>query len=59
MEELQQKIGQTFFMERFGIRQDVVLEDIKKDKVQLREPDRKDSFKLPLKKFNKFYQQAK
>lgn len=58
MIDLNDKIGKTFHKDHFGSKQTVILEDIRKDKVKLRELDRKDSFTIPIAKFIKFFKES-
>lgn len=58
MEELQNKIGRTFIKDRHGIKQKVILEDIWRDKVKVREVDHEDGFTLPIAKFAKFFKEV-
>lgn len=55
MESLESKVGRHFVKERFGMRQIVVLEEVRRDKVKVRELDHTDPFVIPLAKFQKFY----
>lgn len=55
MEELDRMIGKHFVKERHGERQIVVLEDVRRDKVKIREVDRDNSSVIPTAKFQKFY----
>lgn len=48
-------IGRRFQKTRHGITQVVTLEEIRRDKVKLREVDHDDGFVLPMAKFQKFY----
>tara|TARA_B100000929_G_scaffold249264_1_gene208550 strand:- start:1171 stop:1350 length:180 start_codon:yes stop_codon:yes gene_type:complete len=57
MEELEKKVGQEFKKSRHGITNIVVLEDVRRDKVMLREKDHADGFTLPIAKFQKFYRE--
>lgn len=52
---LETQLGKHFVKERHGIRQIVVLEEIRRDKVKVRELDHSDPFVLPIAKFQKFY----
>ena len=58
MVDLENKIGGRFVKSRFGAEQVVVLEEVRRDKVKLRELDHQDGFTLPLAKFKKFYKEA-
>lgn len=55
MENLENLVGKSFKKTRFGATTTVILEDIKKKDVKLREEGRKDSYFLPIEKFKKFY----
>lgn len=53
---LETQIGETFVKERHGVRVVVVLEEVRKNKVLLRVPERKDCFRETLADFTKHYQ---
>lgn len=53
---LESKIGNTFVKQRHGITTKVILKDVRRNKVMLQCPDRKDAFKLSIDEFNRYYQ---
>ena len=56
IKQLEKQIGQLFInTHKFHQGEIVELLEIKRSKVKLKYPDRKDSFTIPLDKFNKFY----
>lgn len=55
--ELKEKIGRPFVKNRFGARQTVRLEEVRRNKVVVKEEGRKDGFMLTLAEFQKFYQE--
>lgn len=57
MEALENQLGKHFVKERHGQRQIVTLEEVRRDKVKLREVDHPTPFTLPVAKFQKFYKQ--
>ena len=59
MEVLEHQLGQRFVKERHGLRQEVILEEVRRDKVKIREIDHADPFTLPIAKFQKFYHPTK
>jgi hypothetical protein len=59
MENLVSKIGTRFKKQRHGSYHLVILEDVRKDRVRLREVDHVDAFLLPIAKFLKFYKEVK
>lgn len=56
MHDLEKKIGQPFVKDRHGIRQTVTLEEIRRDKVKVREVESGNCAILPTAKFLKFYE---
>lgn len=55
MENLENYIGDTFEKSRFGSSVKVILEEVKKKQVKIREEGRKDSTFIPTEKFVKFF----
>lgn len=55
MVDLNNEIGNTFYTNRYSDYQEVILEEIRKDKVKLKHKDQIDSFTYPIAKFIKFY----
>jgi|TARA_B100002019_G_scaffold284884_1_gene293172 hypothetical protein len=55
LEELTANVGNHFIKERHGQRTEVVLEEVRKNKVLLRIPDRKDGFRETVADFTKYY----
>ena len=56
---LESLVGQRFKKDRYGTRQIVILESIRRDRVQLRVPEHKEAFTLPTAKFLKFFEACK
>lgn len=52
---IEQQIGETFVKDKNGIKTTVTLCEVLRNKVLVRCPDRKDSFKLPIDEFLKKY----
>jgi len=57
VEQLSSKLGHRFKKQRYGTVHLVTLEEVRRDKVQLRELEHKDAFMLPIAKFLKFYKE--
>ena len=55
--DLEDLIGKTFVKVRHGIKTIVTLEGVRKRKVVLRSPDRKDCFQETIADFTRFYTQ--
>lgn len=50
------QFGKTYTKVKYGIKTVVIPVKVKGDEITLRHPDRKDTFKIHLNEFNKFYQ---
>jgi hypothetical protein len=55
---IEQQIGETFVKDKNGIKTTVILCQVLRNKVMVRCPDRKDSFKMPVDEFLKKYKQV-
>lgn len=55
VEELKEHVGKLFIRSRYGEKLPAILEEVRKDKVILRHPERKDSYSLPIGRFHKFF----
>lgn len=53
------QIGQNYTITRHGVTTTVIVDKIKGDKVTLKYPNRKDTFKIHINEFNKFYELVK